>query len=88
MECMGRTVVDFSVCLVVSVEAGEWHLEKKAVVRSRCLNFRRQAIPSLRETCGVPVLLQALKGVKLPVAFLWGFVSCLFVCSDPSPALY
>ena len=80
MECMGRTVVDFYVCLVVGMEAGEWHLEKKAIVRSRCLNFRRWAIRNLRETCGFPVSLWALKGVKWRVTFLLGFAFCLFVC--------
>lgn len=29
MERPGRTVVDFCVCLVVSVEAGGWHLESQ-----------------------------------------------------------
>ena len=77
MECMGRTVVDFYVCLVVSVEAGEWHLEKKAGVRSWCLNFRRWAIRNLRETCGFHVSLWALKGLKLRVTFL---LALLFVC--------
>lgn len=79
MECMGRTVVDFYVCLVVSMEAGEWHLEKKAIVRSQCLNFRRWSMRNLRETCGFPILLWALEGVKFRVTLLRGFV-----CFDPS----
>lgn len=78
MECMGRTVVDFYVCLVVSVEAGEWHLEKKEVARSQSLNLGREAILNLRETCGFPVLLWALKGVKLRYCPWW--VCFLFVC--------
>lgn len=61
---------------------------KKAVVRSRCLNFRGCAISNLRETCGFPVSLWALKGVKLRVTFLLGFAFCLFVCFDPLPTLF
>lgn len=79
MECMERTVVDFYVCLVVSVEAGEWHLEKKAVVRSRCLNFRRWAILSLRGDLQFPRFALGSKRCEITSYFPLGIcLVCLF----------
>lgn len=87
MECMGRTVVDFYVCLVGSVEAGEWHLKEKEVAGSRCVELgkERGAIPKLRGALWYPpfpprfALGSKRREITLPTRPWWVCVSCLFL---------